>query len=237
MTLAPLGDTAVVVTLGSSIDEATLAQVRALAAALEQDTAAGIVDVVPAYTTVTVFYDPAFAAPEGVSPYDRIRRVIEARVARLEEAGWSARRAQAAAAAARTIEIPVCYGGEYGPDLDDVAKHTGLSADEVVQRHHAGHYLVYAVGFTPGFAYLGGLAETLFTPRRATPRTSVPAGSVGIGWQQTGVYPVASPGGWQLIGRTPLALFQAAENPPARLRVGDRVTFRAIAPEEFRAWK
>ena len=237
MTFAPLGDAAVVVTLGSSIDEATLSRVRALAAALEQDTPAGVVDVVPAYTTVTVFYDPSVQPAEVSTPYDRICRIVEERAGTLESRWSTLRRSPGSEPAARTVDIPVCYGGEYGPDLADVAQHTGLELDEVISLHRGADYLVHAVGFTPGFGYLGGLSEKLYTPRRSTPRPSVPAGSVGIGWQQTGVYPLASPGGWQLIGRTPIALFRPSENPPAVLRVGDRVTFRAITREEFLQWK
>jgi len=135
------------------------------------------------------------------------------------------------------VEIPVCYGGEYGPDLAVVAAHTGLTPEEVIQLHSAAEYRVHAIGFSPGFPYLGGLPPRLNTPRRATPRPSVPAGSVGIGSAQTGVYPVASPGGWNLIGRTPRALFRLHKSPPALLLIGDRVKFRPITPGEFAAWK
>lgn len=127
----------------------------------------------------------------------------------------------------RRVEIPVAYGGEHGPDLHEVARHTGLSAEEVVRRHAAGDYVVYLLGFLPGFAFLGGLPPELATPRRAEPRTAVPARSVGIGGAQTGVYPLVSPGGWQLIGRTPLALFDPGAESPTLLRPGDRVRFVA----------
>lgn len=125
----------------------------------------------------------------------------------------------------RDIEIPVSYGGAAGPDLADVARHTGLAPEEVVRRHAAGVYTVFFLGFQPGFAYLGGLDAALHTPRRAEPRLAVPAGSVGIGGEQTGIYPAASPGGWQLIGRTALALFDPARQPPTLLLPGDRVRF------------
>jgi len=241
MTFSPLGDSAVVVTLGSSIDESTLLHVRSLAAALEHERAAGIVDVVPAYTTVTVFYDIAAVPANGVLAYERIQRLIAERAARVEHSWPDLVRMKFGGAktdkAAREIEIPVCYGGEFGPDIEDVARHCGVRPPEVIALHSEADYLVHAVGFAPGFPYLGGLPEKLHTPRRPTPRTSVPAGSVGIGWMQTGIYPLATPGGWQLIGRTPLALFQPGENPPARLRVGDKVKFRTITPEEFATWK
>ncbi|HWA85057.1 MAG TPA: 5-oxoprolinase subunit PxpB [Opitutus sp.] len=239
MTFAPLGDSAVVVTLGSSIDEATLLRVRSLAAALESETAAGVVDVVPAYTTVTVFYNATPHAPDNGSPYDRICRLITARAEKSDNSWSEVMRENLGGLhdEAAQLEIPVCYGGAFGADIGDVAQCAKLTPEEVIELHSGASYVVHAVGFTPGFPYLAGLPGKLHTPRRATPRTNVPAGSVGIGGAQTGVYPIATPGGWQLIGRTPLALFRAAANPPALLRVGDRVKFKAITPEDFAAWK
>ncbi|MDR9838775.1 5-oxoprolinase subunit PxpB [Herbaspirillum huttiense] len=130
-----------------------------------------------------------------------------------------------AASEGRTVEIPVVYGGSAGPDLDNVARHTGLSTKEVIERHSSAEYVVYFLGFLPGFAYMGGLDASLATPRHTTPRVSIPAGSVGIGGEQTGIYPMASPGGWQLIGRTALQLFDPSQQPPTLLRPGDRVRF------------
>jgi inhibitor of KinA len=138
--------------------------------------------------------------------------------------------------APRIIDIPVCYGGVLGPDLEDVARRHELSAQDVIDVHVAGDYLVYMVGFMPGFAYLGGLSSRIATPRRQTPRTAVPAGSVGIGGEQTGVYPLVSPGGWNLIGRTPRRIFDIDRSEPALLVTGDRVRFRAISLTEFDAW-
>jgi inhibitor of KinA len=242
MTFAPLGDHAVVVTLGTGVDEAVLVRVRSLVSALEGVRTAGFTDIVPAYATVTVFYEPAaFHPQDGATRYDEVCRVIGECAAR-SESSWPGlltfgRRNRGEREAVAALEIPVCYGGEGGPDLGAVAQHCGLPEAEVIALHAGANYQVHAVGFSPGFPYLGGLPEKLRTPRRATPRTSVPAGSVGIGWTQTGVYPLASPGGWQLIGRTPLALFEPRRNPPALLRVGDRVKFKAITPEELAAWK
>jgi inhibitor of KinA len=136
----------------------------------------------------------------------------------------------------RTVEIPVCYGGDLGPDIDDVARQHGMSAQDVIDIHASGDYLVYMVGFMPGFAYLGGLSSRIATPRRQTPRTAVPAGSVGIGGEQTGVYPLVSPGGWNLIGRTPLRIFDIDRTDAALLATGDRVRFRPISNGEFKAW-
>ena len=133
----------------------------------------------------------------------------------------------------RTVEIPVCYGGDYGPDLEFVAQHNSLTEEKVVAIHSAADYLVYMIGFAPGFPYLGGMSEQIAAPRRESPRLQIPAGSVGIAGAQTGVYPIETPGGWQLIGRTPLELFRPTEDPPTRLRAGDIVRFRPITSEEF----
>jgi inhibitor of KinA len=234
LTVAPLGDQALVVTLGSAPDPATLQRVQALASALELARIPGLVDVVPAYATVAVFYDPAKAlGPEAV-PYERMSRAV---IRCAAAARVSDRRLPRALLVERLVEIPVCYGGDFGPDLEDVARHTGLPAAEVASRHSRIEYTVLAIGFVPGFPYLGGLPERLRTPRRATPRPFVPAGSVGIGGDQTGIYPLATPGGWNLIGRTPSSLFRSGDSPPALLRMGDRVKFRAITAEEFAVWK
>ncbi len=232
MMFTALGDTAVVVGLGTGIDKSVLPRVRALVAALEPDRPPGIVEVVAAYATVTVFYDASRLAGEGDRPYERVCRFITGRARHLQ-----ADAKKRFSGPERTIEIPVSYGGELGPDLAEVALHCGLEPAEVIKRHRAADYLVHAIGFAPGFPYLGGLPEILHMPRRATPRKSVPAGSVGIGGAQTGVYPLATPGGWRLIGRTPLALFRPGEPEPALLRVGDRVRFKPITAEEFAAWK
>ena len=136
------------------------------------------------------------------------------------------------AGAGRLVEIPTLYGGEYGPDLEFVAEQAGLSVEEAVGLHSGVDYLVYMMGFTPGFPYLGGLPERLATPRLTTPRTVIPAGSVGIAESQTGVYPLASPGGWQLIGRTPLRLFDVERDPPSLISAGDRVRFVPLGSED-----
>jgi inhibitor of KinA len=220
MKLAPLGDAAVVVTLAETLDAGTVAAVQALVAALEAGPLPGLVECVPANAGLTVFYDPVrVARKEGPSAYDRVCQWIGERATVVE----------------RRVVIPVCYGGEWGPDLEAVAAAHGVSAEEVVARHSGAEYFVSAVGFTPGFPYLGGLPESLHTPRRGTPRTRVPGGSVAIGGAQTGIYPFETPGGWHLIGRTPLRLFNPQSRPPALLQAGDRVRFRRIAPAKFAA--
>jgi inhibitor of KinA len=224
----PLGDRAVMITLGATIDEATHRLVRSASARIDQRPPAGFVDQVPAFVSIAVHYDPLIAA-RGTSktPYERV--VDDLSVA-LD--GLTAERLPPA----RVVEVPVSYGGALGPDLDDVARAHEITADEVVRIHTSGDYLVYMVGFMPGFAYLGGLSPKLATPRRTTPRTIVPAGTVGIGGSQTGVYPLDSPGGWNLIGKTPLAVFDIARPQPALLATGDRVRFRAITETDFRNW-
>jgi inhibitor of KinA len=132
-------------------------------------------------------------------------------------------------------EIPVCYAPEFAPDLEEVARHAAITPEEVIRLHSASEYRVHCVGFLPGFPYLGGLPRELTTPRRSAPRTQVPAGSVGIGGVHTGIYPAPSPGGWNLVGRTPIRLFDVASDQPALLQAGDRVRFKAITAEQFRA--
>ena len=227
--LEPLGDLAVVATLGSGIDAATLKSVLNFADAVAAAKARGITDIVPAYATVTVFYDSA-QFPDGQGgAYESVCRILEA----------CSQRARSAPGAlgAKLLEIPVLYGGEHGPDMEVVCEHCRIGADDVASLHSGADYMVHAIGFTPGFPYLGGLPDPLKTPRRDSPRARVPAGSVAIGGSQTGVYPIASPGGWQIIGRTPLALFRPREEPAALLKPGDRVRFRPMTAEEFDSWK
>jgi inhibitor of KinA len=236
MKFAALGDSAVLVTLGEGIDLAGLRAVRTLAQALEKARIPGIVDVVPAYSTVAVFYSPAAFATGDADPYGAVCGAIEA-CAREGGVESKSTRLRRTFRSDRLVEIPVCYGGELGPDLEALAEQCGLSPAEVVRRHSKAEYRVHAIGFAPGFAYLAGLPEKLHTPRRATPREAVPAGSVGIGGAQTGVYPLVTPGGWNIIGRTPLALFRLKDPHPSLLRMGDRVAFKPITAKEFASWK
>jgi inhibitor of KinA len=215
-----LGDRAVVVELGDRIAEETFDRVQTLSRCLAQTPIPAMVEYVPAYTTVTIYYDPLCAT------YADMCLAIEQLIL---EANASA------PIVARTVEIPVCYGGEFGTDLASVAAHCKLTGDEVIAIHCDATYRVHMLGFAPGFPYLSGMSERIATPRHATPRLKVPAGSVGIAGSQTGVYPLETPGGWQIIGRTPLALFRPAETPPTLLSPGDLVRFRPIASEEFAA--
>lgn len=225
--LSPLGDRALLIHLGDSIDEATHRLVRAVCARLTEHPVSGTIELVPAFASVAVHYDPARVSNGGVpsSPYAQFAAAVDRALEHLRDD---------ALPQPRSIEIPVCYGNEFGPDLEEVGREHDLTPDEVVRLHSGATYRVYMLGFAPGFAYLGGLPEAIATPRRPEPRMAVPAGSVGIGGSQTGVYPLALPGGWRLIGRTPLRLFDAARQPPTLLSPGDVVRFRAVTPNEYR---
>ncbi|PAK54276.1 5-oxoprolinase subunit PxpB [Paenibacillus sp. 7541] len=230
----PYGESAVRIEFGKGIDPEINRKVRALTANLESEPFPGMIECVSAFTSVTVFYDLLavrnMASPlsESQSAYEIVSDLVRERAAGM---------ATEASGQARTVEIPVCYGGSFGPDLAYVAEHNKLTPSEVIDIHTSGEYLVYMIGFAPGFPFLGGLSERIATPRRSSPRLSIPAGSVGIAGKQTGVYPIVTPGGWQLIGSTPLALFRPEHHPPSLLQAGDVVKFRAITPaqyEEFR---
>jgi KipI family sensor histidine kinase inhibitor len=216
--LRVLGDAGLVLVFGDRIDAAVNARVLAVREALRAAAMPGVLDIVPAYATLTVLFDPACCAPAALA-----QRLL----------GIAAAAGSGSTDPRREIEIPVCYDPEFAPDMDVVCDCAGLARDEVVRRHTAAAYRVHFLGFTPGFPYLGGLDPALATPRRATPRAAVPAGAVAIGGAQTGVYPQRAPGGWQIIGRTPLALFDARRDPPCLLAPGDTVQFVAI---DARAW-
>jgi inhibitor of KinA len=227
MQITPLGDQALMVELGDSINESTHRRVQAAWRALAAEKLPGVSEVVPAYTSVTLFYDPWQVVQAG-APEQEIVTWLTAQVRqRLKDPP------KAAKAKSRTVEIPVCYGGEFGPDLARVAAQAKLSPDEVIKRHSKATYLVYLIGFAPGFPYLGGLPKELATPRHAKPRMAVPAGAVGIAGEQTGIYPQVTPGGWNLIGATPLRLFRPEANPPVLLQAGDEVKFQAVTAAEF----
>ena len=229
MQITPLGDSALMLTVGDKVSESTHRQVHAVWRALSAEPLPGVSEVTPAYTTVTVFYD-AWRAVEAGAPEDGVIEWLTAQVRhRLKHPPKVGK-----AGKPRTVDIPVCYGGEHGPDLGRVAAQARLFPDEVVKRHTAAKYLVHLIGFAPGFPYLGGLPKELATPRHAKPRMAVPAGSVAIGGEQTGIYPQETPGGWNLIGCTPLRLFRPEAEPPVFLQAGDEVRFKTITPDEFK---
>jgi inhibitor of KinA len=208
VTIRPASDRSLLLSLGDEISFDVHLAVARLTRSLEG--VRGILNVHPAYTSILVDFDPRLRSHAQVEALLRERMASQADTAPPEP---------------RHVEIPVRYGGEFGPDLGDVARHTGLSEERVVEMHTAAEYLVYFVGFSTCFPYLGGLPPALATPRLAAPRKHVPVGSVAIGGAQAGIYPLASPGGWRLIGRTKLKLFDLSASPPPLLRMGDRVRF------------
>jgi len=212
------GDSVLVVEFEERIDPAINARAIALAESLQAAGIAGVRDVVPTYRSVAVYFDP-------------LRTSYDVLLGRVERD--AAQPPPAASAAPTPIRIPVCYGGDFGPDLAEVARFAGLGEDEVVALHSAATYRVFMLGFVPGFAYMGVVDERIAAPRHSTPRVRVPRGSVGIAGVQTGVYPAETPGGWQLIGRTPLKPFDPERAEPFLMKAGDAVRFDAIDRAEF----
>ena len=221
----PMGDQALIVEFGDRVDPALSSQIAAVALRLRETRPIGVLDIVPAYATLALHYDPA-AVGAGTSPYEALVETIES---------WLKTQTAASSSSGRLIEIPVCYGGAFGEDLEALALSRNLSVEEVIAIHSGSDYYVHMLGFVPGFAYLGGLDARLATPRRDTPRPRVPAGSVAIAGEQTAVYPLDTPGGWQIIGRTPLQLFKPDASPPSLLNAGDTVRFVPISLQEFEA--
>jgi KipI family sensor histidine kinase inhibitor len=240
MEIIPLGDSTLIVRVCDDFDrdpkEASSAVLNALRQ-LETARIPGVIELTSAYTTVSAFFDPLRIVAERVAT-DGVFDWLAGRIYKAVETAApvpARRRARTSAPGyrSRVVEIPVCYDAEFALDLEEVARHANRSTDDVVVLHTAADYRVQCIGFTPGFPFLSGLPSELATPRRATPRKGIPAGSVAIGGGQTGIYPLRSPGGWNVIGRTPLAIFDFKREPPALLRAGDRVRFRAVTREEF----
>lgn len=212
------GDKSVAVLFGDEISEEINTKIRAFDEALTEEQIDGINETVPTYCSLTIHYAP-----------EKIRyRALKERLEKLLSVSHTAARI-----AITVMEIPVLYGGEYGPDLEYVAKHNGLTPEEVVRIHTSAEYLIYMLGFTPGFSYMGGMDDRIATPRLKTPRVLIPAGSVGIAGKQTGIYPIDSPGGWQLIGRTPVRLYDAERDNPILLDAGLRVRFIPVDEAEY----
>jgi len=212
------GDSAVVVELEERIDPAVNARAIDIAAAVVRTAIAGVRDVVPTYRSVAIYFDPLR------TDFDALLHVVE-REAAIDH--------PVAEDSGRPVRVPVCYGGALGPDLADVARFAGLSESDVVRIHAGATYRVFMLGFVAGFAYMGTVDKRIAAPRRSAPRVHVPLGSVGIAGVQTGIYPAETPGGWNLIGRTPLKPFDPDRDPPFLLKAGDRVTFDPIDAEAF----
>ncbi|MBM7631337.1 5-oxoprolinase subunit PxpB [Geomicrobium sediminis] len=223
-----LSERAVTVKFGDGIDPKLHARVSQFMQVIDEQPFQGYVEAVPSYTGITFFYNPlkVIKTNNETTIQQQVIAELKERIAQLEYATKNSLEAN-------KIEIPVLYGGEYGPDLQEVAHANGLSTDEVIQLHSERTYLVYMIGFAPGFPFIGGMNERIATPRKSKPREKVPAGSVGIAGHQTGVYPMATPGGWQLIGQTPLKLFDVNRDVPSLLQSGDQVTFKPISKDAF----
>ncbi|PAE17897.1 allophanate hydrolase [Virgibacillus sp. 7505] len=219
LTYHPLGDTGIQLVFGQTISEETNQKIRLFAELLKAEQIEGIIEWVPAYTTLSIFYRP-----------DKVR--YQALLEKLERL-YENIQGGAAEAASLVYEIPTYYGGEAGPDLNFVADHNGLSVEDVIRIHSSQDYLIYMMGFVPGFPYLGGMSEEIATPRRSDPRPKIAAGSVGIAGSQTGVYPLETPGGWQLIGQTPLKLYDPEREQPILLTSGSYLRFVPISKEEY----
>ncbi len=218
--VVPAGDAAWLIELENRLDAEISARAIAIGHAVRASGLAGLRDVVTGYRSVAVYVDPASVAPDTA---ERLAGLARDTTAEPADAG-------------RVIDVPVCYGGGFGPDLGEVAAFAGCREDEVVAIHGSRTYRVYLVGFVPGFPYMGSVDPRIAMPRRATPRTKVPAGSVGIAAEQTGIYPTETPGGWRIIGRTPIRMFDAGQEPPCLFEAGSRVRFTPVTRDAFERW-
>jgi len=216
--ISPVGDSALSISFGNAIDPLINDQVLYAAQLIADAGYKSIIELIPAYCTLTVVYSPE------ISDCEYLEMMINMLLRNVKDVPK---------AKGRQVTIPVCYGGDYGPDMKNVADHTRLSPDEIISLHSSVSYRVYMLGFLAGFPYLGGLDKRLATPRLAKPRLSIEAGSVGIAGMQTGVYSISSPGGWQLIGRTPLKLYDPTSDKPSLLAAGDMIHFQPITSSEF----
>lgn len=216
------GDRGVRVQLGTEISQETNDKIRSFTRLLEKEKITGVIEWIPTYTALSIYYDPAKVT------FNELQEKLTKAYQHLAEVEIPP---------AEVMTIPVCYGGAFGPDLGFVAKHHGLSEEEVIQIHTGRDYLIYMMGFSPGFPYLGGMSQEIATPRLKTPRMKIPAGSVGIAGEQTGIYPSESPGGWQIIGQTPIELYNPAAKNPILLETGNYIRFQPVSLEEFEAIK
>jgi len=216
----PASDQSLLISFGQQISLTSHQKVMKLLRLLQGEPLEGVRNLHPAYCSLLIKFDGLRLA------HDELEAALRQYLGRLAEVNLPE---------PRLVEIPVCYGGEFGPDLAEVCALRGITPEQVIERHSSATYLVYFLGFVPGFAYLGGLPEELVMPRLAAPRRRVPAGSVGVAGNQTGVYPFATPGGWRLLGRTPVAMFRADRGELSLLSIGDRARFVPISREEFAA--
>jgi len=221
ISIAPLGDHALCVTFGNAISVDLSNTIRSYSQVIADARLTGVGEVVPTYCTMMICYDPLQIGYGTLS--EKIRALLKQPLPSAE------------IDLTRRVHIPVCYGGKFGPDLSFVAQHTGLTEEEVISRHAGRDYPIFMLGFLPGFPYLGDLDSALNTPRLSSPRIRIAPGSVGIGGEQTGIYPIASPGGWRLIGRTPIKLFDPKRTPATPYVAGNRIRFDPISELEYNA--
>ncbi|MGN9166057.1 5-oxoprolinase subunit PxpB [Tissierellaceae bacterium HCP3S3_D8] len=214
----PAGDKSLVMEFGNSISPEINTKIRSMVTAIDESEFHGIEEVIPTYRSILIIYNPLIIDYQDI--IDKLKKMET----HLNDTSNDK---------TRIIELPTVYGGEYGPDIEFVAKHNNLTIEEVIEIHSSTDYLLYMLGFTPGFGYLGGMSEKIETPRLQVPRTKIPAGSTGIAGKQTGIYPIDSPGGWQLIGRTPVKLYDPLAEPPVLLNAGDYIRFIPIDEEKY----
>lgn len=228
-TLSPMGESAIIIELGNELDLLTHQKVQAISFYLENHPFYWMIEYIPAFSTVTIFYNSLeiMNSVKGELPYQFVCNELHEALSDLPVDQHIE---------TRIVEIPVCYGEQFGPDLEYVAKLNGLTPDEVVQIHSSAEYTVYMIGFAPGFPYLGGMSEKIAAPRLPSPRLKIPERTVGIAGKQTGIYPISTPGGWNLIGRTPVELFQPNAETPSLLRAGDKIRFKPISYQEYIEW-
>ncbi|MCZ4222618.1 5-oxoprolinase subunit PxpB [Pedobacter rhodius] len=222
-----LSEQAVTLSFGNEISESIATKISNFNKLLNNQPFQGFITTVPAYSTLTVYYDlltVLYSELRGASSFEKVSNYLN----NLKNAAENA-----FSSAINRIILPVYYGGDFGPDIDNVSNFTKLGVQEIIALHSTAVYKVYMIGFVPGFAYLGGMDEQLATPRKSTPRLVVPAGAVGIAGKQTGIYPLETPGGWQIIGQTPSKLFDAGRLQPSLLKAGDEVKFESISLDEF----
>jgi inhibitor of KinA len=236
MKITPLGDSAVIIHVSADAKDTagrTLSEVLRARRAIENARIPGVTECASAYETVAVFFDAFEVMRNGAQPDSVTDWIAE----EIRKALRNSKKHAASKTGKRFMEVPICCDPEFALDLPEVARHAGIAEQEVMDLYCAAEYQVAAIGFTPGFPFLSGLPAPLRTPRRSTPRTQIPAGSVAIGGKQTGIYSLSSPGGWNVIGRTPLVLFDPGRTAPALFEPGDRLQFRPIAREEFQSWQ
>lgn len=212
------GDSSLLIQFGNEISPEINQRIKATVQLMREQHIEGVLDVIPAFCSLLINYDPRVISYSEITK--RMRKLLKVETKAEDEKK-------------KVFEIPVCYGGKYGPDLAYIAEHAGMTEEEVIALHSSKDYLIYMLGFLPGFCYLGGLDERLHTPRLATPRIKIDAGSVGIGGSQTGIYPMDSPGGWQLMGMTPVKTYDPEREVPILVEAGDYIRFVPVGEEEY----